>query len=288
MKTRSILFSLLAVSAVTLSACATPAAGGRAGSPSPTAAMVEDSAKEDKAMATATPMAEKMKDEAATPAADKMMDETATPATEKMKDEAATPATDKMMDATATPAAEKMMDATATPMADKMMDQTATPAAEKMMDDAAAQPAWFTASLTDVSAGEFFTLADLKGKVVLVEMMAIWCPTCLRQQREVAELKAMLGERDDLVTVTLDVDPNESPEDLKAYAAQHGFGGRYAVADSAVVREIATLYGDQFINPPSAPMLVIDRQGMAHPLPFRVKTAEALKAAVEPFLAEGM
>jgi hypothetical protein len=55
-----------------------------------------------------------------------------------------------------------------------------------------------------------------------------------------------------------------------------------------VAREIATLYGDQFINPPSAPMLVIDRQGKAHPLPFGVKDAAALQAALEPFLAEGM
>jgi cytochrome oxidase Cu insertion factor (SCO1/SenC/PrrC family) len=252
MKTKSILFWLLAFGAVALSACAAPATGGRAGAPSPTAAMAEELAKEDKAMSTATPAADKMMDETATPAADRMMDETATPA------------------------------------ADRMMDETATPIADEVMDDQAAKPAWFTASLTDVSAGETFTVADLKGKVVLVEMMAIWCPTCLRQQREVAKLKAMLGERDDFATVTLDVDPNESPEDLKAYAAQHGFGGRYAVAGASVAREIAALYGDQFINPPSAPMLVIDRQGMAHPLPFRVKTAEELKAVVEPFLAEGM
>jgi cytochrome oxidase Cu insertion factor (SCO1/SenC/PrrC family) len=264
MKTKSILFWLLAFGAVALSACAAPATGGRAGAPSPTAAMAEELAKEDKAMSTATPAADKMMDETATPAADRMMDETATPA------------------------ADEVMDETATPIADEGMDETATPIADEVMDDQAAKPAWFTASLTDVSAGETFTVADLKGKVVLVEMMAIWCPTCLRQQREVAKLKAMLGERDDFATVTLDVDPNESPEDLKAYAAQHGFGGRYAVAGASVAREIAALYGDQFINPPSAPMLVIDRQGMAHPLPFRVKTAEELKAVVEPFLAEGM
>ncbi|MCK7526838.1 MAG: hypothetical protein MZV64_59190 [Ignavibacteriales bacterium] len=34
-----------------------------------------------------------------------------------------------------------------------------------------------------------------------------------------------------------------------------------------VSREIASLYGDQFLNPPSTPMLIIDRKGVAHPLP---------------------
>ena len=96
----------------------------------------------------------------------------AAPTPEKMM--AAAPTAEKMMETT--PTADKMMDAS--PTADKMMD--ATPAADKMMD---AAPAWYSASLTDVTTGAAFTIQDFKGKVVLVETMAQWCPTCKRQQQ---------------------------------------------------------------------------------------------------------
>jgi hypothetical protein len=48
------------------------------------------------------------------------------------------------------------------------------------------------------------------------------------------------------------------------------------------------LYGDQFLNPPSTPILVIDRHGEAHPMPFGVKSAADLQAFIEPFLKDGM
>ena len=49
-----------------------------------------------------------------------------------------------------------------------------------------------------------------------------------------------------------------------------------------------TLTGSQFLNPSSAPMYIIDRKGDVHLLPFGVKSAVDLFAALEPFLTEGM
>jgi peroxiredoxin len=161
----------------------------------------------------------------------------------------------------------------------------AMPVEDDVMTDL---PAWFGAQLTDVHTGETLTVADLKGKVVLVETMAIWCPSCLRQQQEVKALHEALGERDDLVTLVLDVDPNEDAEDLKAYADKNGFTWTYAVAPREVAREIGQLYGDQFLNPPSTPMFIVDQQGQVHLLPFGRKTAGDLQEALAPFLSEGM
>lgn len=155
---------------------------------------------------------------------------------------------------------------------------------EAMMD----LPAWFQADLTDVNTGQTFSLADFQGKVVLVETMAIWCSNCLRQQREVRDLHQALGERDDLVTVGLDIDANEDEASLKEYTARQGFNWIYAVAPREVASEIGRLYGDHFLNPPSTPMLIVDRRGAVHPLPFGHKTVEDLQAALEPFLGEGM
>jgi thiol-disulfide isomerase/thioredoxin len=168
-----------------------------------------------------------------------------------------------------------------------MMDEK--PADDAMMDDPTVElPAWFSASLTDVNSGETLTVAALKGKVVLVETMAIWCSKCLRQQQEVKALHEALGPQDGLVTLVLDIDPNENAEHLRDYAAKHGFDWTYVVAPREVAREIGQLYGDQFLNPPSTPMLIIDRHGQAHPLPFGIKDAQSLMEALEPFLAEGM
>jgi thiol-disulfide isomerase/thioredoxin len=149
-------------------------------------------------------------------------------------------------------------------------------------------PAWFGAELTDVNTGQGFTIAGLQGKVVLVETMAIWCSNCLQQQKEVKALHEAMGMNQDFVTVVLDVDPNEKADSLKAYTARNGFGWIYAVAPRDVAREIGQIYGDQFLNPPSTPMLVVDRHGVAHPLPFGIKKADSLQEALKPFLSAGM
>jgi hypothetical protein len=107
----------------------------------------------------------------------------------------------------------------------------------------------------------------------------------LSQQREIVALKKKLGQQPDLVSVALAVDPNESAELLKNHASKNGFDWLYALAPAAVAREIGNLYGNQFLNPPSAPMLIIDRHGQARPLPFGVKSADKLAEALQPVLA---
>lgn len=148
-------------------------------------------------------------------------------------------------------------------------------------------PAYFSTVLINPGDGRQFFIADLKGKVILVENMAIWCSTCRRQQEEVKILLGQLGARDDFVSLGLDIDPNESLQDLKSYVEANGFNWLYAVAPPEMAREIDQLYGSQFLNPPSAPMFIIDRLGQFHPLPFGVKSAAELLAAIEPFLNGG-
>jgi thiol-disulfide isomerase/thioredoxin len=177
------------------------------------------------------------------------------------------------------------------PAEDEMMTNDAsTPdpmsaSAEEAMMEA---PAWFSAALTDARTGQTFSIDDFKGKVVLVETMAIWCSNCLRQQGQVKALHEQLGARDDFISIGLDIDPNESTDALKSYVESKGFDWLYAVPSRDVSREIASLYGDQFLNPPSTPIVVIDRHGEAHPLPFGIKSADDLMQAIQPFLDEGM
>jgi thiol-disulfide isomerase/thioredoxin len=224
--------------------------------------------------------------------ADKMMEEkskgmmdTATPDAmmeDKSKEmiDTATPDTmiDKSKDMMETATPEDMMDDKSTEMM-----ETATP---EMKDESMMAPTWFGMALSDVTTQESFTINDLKGKVILVETLAQWCPNCLQQQKQVLELHKLLGESSDFVSLGLDIDANEDSASLKAYIDKNGFAWRYAVAPADVSREIGNLYGSQFLNPSSTPMFIIDRHGEVHPLPFGIKSAEDLLEAIKPYLMD--
>ena len=87
-----------------------------------------------------------------------------------------------------------------------------------------ATPDWFDMKLTDVQTGETFTMNDYAGKVVLLETMAIWCPSCIIQATQVGKLHEALGNPDDLISVSLDVDSHEDEATLKEYASSYRFG----------------------------------------------------------------
>ncbi len=145
-------------------------------------------------------------------------------------------------------------------------------------------PDWFDIEMTDVRTGQPFTINDFAGRVVLIETMAQWCPTCESQENEVIKLHELLGNPEDLVSVSLDVDLNEDEASLKDYAAAHGYDWYFAVAPLEVARALGNLYSAQYLNPPVAPMLLIDRNGDVYGLPFGLKSAESLQKTIEPYL----
>lgn len=150
--------------------------------------------------------------------------------------------------------------------------------------EATTTPEWFQVELTDVQTGDVFTMNDYAGKVILVETMAVWCPTCILQASYTYRLHEQLGNPDDLISVSLDVDLNENADDLKAYIEEYGFDWHFAVAPLEIDRALGNLYSAQYMNPPLAPMLIIDRQGNVHSLEFGLKDTETLQKAVEPYL----
>jgi len=190
---------------------------------------------------------------------------------------------------------EAVMDPTHDTMMDDSMStpEAMTDDSDSMSADVMETPNWFGAALADARTGQTFSINDFQGRVVLVETMAIWCSNCLKQQGQVKVLHEQLGARDDFISVGLDIDPNENLDVLKVYVEDKGFDWFYAVPSKDVSREIASLYGDQFLNPPSTPIVVIDRHGIAHPLPFGIKSADIKSAddlmqALQPFLDENM
>lgn len=186
-----------------------------------------------------------------------------------------------------TPTVAMMDKPTDTMMETPTDDLMGTPT-EAIIGDEMMVPGFFDVSLTNVNTGESFKISDFTGKVVLIENLAMWCPNCKKQQDQVKILNEALGMHSDLISIGFDVDPNENAADLKKYTDSNGFDWVYAVPPQEVLNEISKLYGANFLNPPSTPILLIDRKGGVHPMPFGIKSADDLKKFIDPFLAEGM
>jgi hypothetical protein len=135
--------------------------------------------------------------------------------------------------------------------------------------------AWAQAELTDVATGESFRIADLAGKAVIVETMAIWCTNCLAQQGDVYRALGDL-DSDRVAYVLLDVDPNETAPALAEYRTRNGFTGTYAIAGRETARALADEYGDQVLNPPSTPMILIGTDGRITLTDFGHKSSETI------------
>jgi thiol-disulfide isomerase/thioredoxin len=182
---------------------------------------------------------------------------------------------------------------TSPPLPQSTEPASATPgssAAPAHPDDSSAAPArpeWFGFEMTDVQTGETFTIDDYTGKVVLLETMAIWCPTCRAQGDEITKLHELLGDPEDLISISLDTDMGEDAAMLSQYVEALGYDWHFAVAPLLVARALGNLYSAEYLNPPLSPMLVIDRDGQVYGLPYGLKSAEALRDVVIPFLEAG-
>ena len=163
---------------------------------------------------------------------------------------------------------------------------TLVPESTAVSAEPATTPEWFDMELTDVQTGKTFTMNNYAGKVVLLETMAMWCPNCLMQAGAVQKLHEALGDPEDLISVSLDVDLNEDATSLKEYASQYGLDWHFAIAPLEVARALGNLYTAQYLNPPLSPMLIIDREGNVHHLEYGIKDVETLKKIIEPYLAE--
>lgn len=148
---------------------------------------------------------------------------------------------------------------------------------------AAGDEPWRTASLRDVVTGDEFRIGDLRGKVVAIEAMAIWCINCRVQQ---GEAQAALDQVDssDVIYISLDVDPNERAEDLAEYAQREGFAWRFVVASPEVSRSLAETFGDQVLSPPATPLVVLGPEGEVIEKHIGIKSARDLAALLEEHL----
>lgn len=140
---------------------------------------------------------------------------------------------------------------------------------------------WLIIQLKDVITGKPFRLSDFKGKIVVLETMAVWCTTCQRQQIEIKKIHSQFG--DEVVSVSLDIDSNENEDILQKHALSNGFDWYWAVSPPVLSQQLEKNFGNAILNPPSTPVVIIDRNQSSHLLRFGIKSAQELTREIEKY-----
>jgi thiol-disulfide isomerase/thioredoxin len=133
---------------------------------------------------------------------------------------------------------------------------------------------WRDIPLRDTVSGETFRISDFEGLPILLESFAVWCPTCTKQQQEIHRLHRDIGN--DVISISLDVDPNEDEDLVRDHASRNGFDWLYAVAPPELTRALIEEFGTAIVAAPSAPIVLICEDQRARLLKRGVKKTEVL------------
>ncbi len=140
-------------------------------------------------------------------------------------------------------------------------------------------PAWMEIELTDVATGETFKISDFKGKPILLESFAVWCPTCLAQQKEVKKVKQIEGEN--IIHISLDTDPNEDADKVREHIERNELDWYFAVSPVELTQALIDEFGLKFVSVPRAPVVLICEDQSTRFLRSGIKSAEELISEVE-------
>jgi len=143
-------------------------------------------------------------------------------------------------------------------MARYLLAVQSTVASERSSACAALQPELIEMPARDFEladlGGKKLKLSSLRGKVVLLNFWATWCPPCVEEIPSLVELQqAMQGQDFELVTVSVD----ESPEIVKEFLAKQKQPSLPVLLDSS--KQVPLSYGTSKFPE----TFVIDRNGVA-------------------------
>jgi len=128
-------------------------------------------------------------------------------------------------------------------------------------------------TLTDLE-GKRLRLSNFRGKVVLINFWATWCPAC---RAEMPEIEAIYQEYKDKGVAVIGVDIRETEEDVRRYVQQGGFSWSFVLDTTG---EVAATYRITAI--PAG--FLVDKDGTIRAVRIDAMT----KRAVEAKLAAAM
>jgi cytochrome c-type biogenesis protein len=126
--------------------------------------------------------------------------------------------------------------------------------------------------------GSPLRLADLRGRVVLLNFWATWCVPCRSEMPEFNQMQRTLETRG-LSIVGASVSPLDTPDVILSFQ-------RDVKQDYTVVRGAESI-GNQFNNGPGLPVThILDRSGRIRKTFFGPQSREVFEAAIHPLLDE--
>lgn len=159
-------------------------------------------------------------------------------------------------------------------------DGTATPTPTPVpATSPATAPEWMDIELTDVATGQTFKISDFKGKPILLESFAVWCPTCLAQQKEIKKVKQIEGEN--IIHISLDTDPNEDEDKIREHIRRNELDWYFAVSPVELTQALIDEFGLSFVSAPRAPVVLIRADQSTRFLRSGVKSAEELISEIQ-------
>ncbi len=140
-------------------------------------------------------------------------------------------------------------------------------------------PAWMDVELTDVATGQTFKISDFEGKPILLESFAVWCPTCLAQQKEIKKVRQSEGEG--VIHISLDTDPNEDADMVREHMERNGLDWYFAVSPVELTQALIDEFGLKIVAAPRAPVVLICEDQSTRFLRSGVKSADELASEIE-------
>lgn len=137
---------------------------------------------------------------------------------------------------------------------------------------------WRGIELTDINSGISFKISDYASKPILLESFAVWCPTCLRQQKEIKKLHEIVG--DSVISISIDTDPNEDATEVREHTDRNSLNWLFVVAPIDFTQSLIDQFGFTVVNAPSAPVVLICPGGEAKLLGRGVKSAIELQNTI--------
>ncbi len=154
-----------------------------------------------------------------------------------------------------------------------------TDQSDAQIPESSAASGWKGIELVDVATGDTFSISDFKGKSVLIESFAVWCPTCRRQQDEMKKLHETVG--DSVISISLDTDPNENKEKVLDHMTSHGFDWYFSISPPYLTKALIDEFGTSVVNAPSAPVILVCPDQSSMLLGRGVKTAKELQTEID-------
>jgi thiol-disulfide isomerase/thioredoxin len=123
--------------------------------------------------------------------------------------------------------------------------------------------------------GNSFNLSDYRGKIVILDFMAVWCDPCRTQISNLGEIWKKY--ENEIIIISIDVDPYETPEKLKEFSSQFPYATWLWAKDTANL-------GYEYKITAIPTMIVVDQDGNIQKRYVGITSSSSLSKEIEHLL----